>query len=214
MIDPEIAELRQEYNRGGLRRSDIGSDPLEFFRQWLSDARGAGQLEPNAMTLATVNASGDPSARIVLLKALDNNGFVFFTNYDSQKGQEIAETHNAALVFWWDKLERQVRITGRVAKIDEQSSTDYFQSRPRASQLGAVASPQSAVVAGREDLETRLASAEAEFAGRDVVRPGHWGGYRLIPEEIEFWVGRRSRLHDRILCCRDGEGWQLSRLGA
>lgn len=216
MLDPEIADLRQEYNRGGLRRSDVGNNPFAFFRQWLDDAKRAGMLEPNAMTLSTVNSDGEPSARIVLLKALDDQGFVFFTNYDSRKGGDIASTGKASLVFWWDKLERQVRITGRVEKVAPEDSVNYFASRPRASQLGAVASPQSRVVDGREALEGELAAAEAEFSGRDVERPEHWGGYRVIPDEVEFWVGRRSRLHDRVLCKRSGgsDEWLLSRLGA
>ena len=214
MIDPEIANLRQEYNKGGLRRSDVNHDPIALFRLWLADAREAGQLEPNAMTLATVTDTGEPAARVVLLKNVDAGGFVFFTNYDSDKGQQIAATGRATLVFWWDKLERQVRISGAVEKVSAQDSIDYFRSRPRASQLGAVASPQSRLVDGREELESRLMAAEAEFAGQDVSRPEHWGGYRVVPESIEFWVGRRSRLHDRILCTRSGDEWQLSRLGA
>jgi len=214
VIDPEIANLRQEYNKGGLRRSDVNHDPIALFRLWLADAREAGQLEPNAMTLATVTDTGEPAARVVLLKNVDAGGFVFFTNYDSDKGQQIAATGRATLVFWWDKLERQVRISGAVEKVSAQDSIDYFRSRPRASQLGAVASPQSRLVDGREELESRLMAAEAEFAGQDVSRPEHWGGYRVVPESIEFWVGRRSRLHDRILCTRSGDEWQLSRLGA
>ena len=214
MIDPEIANLRQDYNKSGLRRADVLANPLEQFNLWLSDALEVGQIEPNAMTLATVNDSGRPSARMVLLKTVDESGFVFFTNYSSRKGAELAQNPLASLVFWWDKLERQVRIEGRIEKVSDADSSEYFQSRPRGSQLGAVASPQSEVVDTREILEARLSAAEQQYADQDIPRPEHWGGYRLVPDNLEFWVGRRNRLHDRVVYLRQGDGWALQRLGA
>jgi pyridoxamine 5'-phosphate oxidase len=169
-------------------------------------------IEPTAMTLATVDASGRPSARIVLLKGVDEQGFRFYTNYRSRKGEALAARPQAALVFWWETLERQVRVEGRVEMLDEATSDAYFARRSRASRIGAHASPQSRVIADRGELERRVADVEARFADREVERPEHWGGYRLQPRLIEFWQARRSRLHDRLRYTRHDDGWQIDRL--
>jgi pyridoxamine 5'-phosphate oxidase len=194
----DVAQMRQSYDRDTLDEDKVPGDPLELFTRWFEDARQCGVLEPNAMTLATASRSGQPSARMVLLKAFDAQGFVFYTNYNSHKGQELESNPRAALVFWWDKLERQVRIEGVVTRVDEARSDAYFHSRPRGSRVGAWASPQSEVVQARRVLEERQAYFEAAFTNRDVPRPEHWGGYQVIPTQIEFWQGRVSRLHDRV----------------
>jgi len=208
-MNRDISDLRQDYRAGTLVRSDLHDDPLEQFRQWFELAREHAR-EPNAMTLATVE-NGQPQARIVLLKELDETGFVFFTNYLSDKGRAIARTPQAALCFWWEALERQVRIEGQVEKISEAQSTEYFHSRPRTSQLGAWASAQSQVLADEDQLAGQFESVSQQYP-QDIPRPDHWGGYRVIPNRIEFWQGRSSRLHDRFNYTRGDEGWSIQRL--
>jgi pyridoxamine 5'-phosphate oxidase len=208
----DTAALRREYAREGLSESAAHDDPLIQFDRWFSQALGASVLEPNAMTLATIDAEGMPSARIVLLKGFDARGFVFFTNYDSHKGKELAKTPRAALVFFWPELERQVRIVGAVERVSRDESEIYFHSRPPGSQLGAWASEQSAVIASRQVLEDRLVALEEQYRGREVPVPPHWGGFRVVPKTIELWQGRPNRLHDRLLYTRDGESWRRERL--
>jgi pyridoxamine 5'-phosphate oxidase len=209
----KVRDLRQSYKSGFLLEQEVNPNPILQFQAWLQDAVSAQILEPNAMTLATVTAEGSPSARIVLLKDFDERGFVFYTNFQSRKGQELDQTPAAALVFWWDRLERQVRIEGSIAKVSDAEADEYFQSRPKGSQLGAWVSHQSQVIEGREDLEHRLKALEQEYENRSIPRPAHWGGYRLAPSTIEFWQGRPNRLHDR-LCYRlkNSTGWTIERL--
>ena len=208
-----IAELRQDYSAGGLSEAEAGDDPFALFRTWFHQAVASGLPEPNAMALATATASGVPSARLVLLKALDDRGFTFFTNYDSRKGNEIAANPQVALVFPWHPLERQVRVEGLVEMVTAAESDDYYANRPLGSRLGAWASAQSASIPGREFLERRHAELMAQFPDGNVPRPPNWGGYRVIPAVMEFWQGRRSRLHDRILFTRaPSGGWVRSRL--
>ncbi|MBW4690424.1 MAG: pyridoxamine 5'-phosphate oxidase [Lyngbya sp. HA4199-MV5] len=207
-----IADLRQNYTLQALNEADVDPDPIKQFQQWLEEAIAAQLPEPNAMTLATATREGIPSARIVLLKGLDDRGFVFYTNYDSRKGQELADNPHAALVFLWTVLERQVRVEGHVEKIAAVETDAYFQSRPLASRLGAWASEQSRVIPDREVLEQRFAELKATYADESVPRPTHWGGYRVIPKQIEFWQGRTSRLHDRLRYRLEQGPWLLERL--
>ena len=196
-----------------LSEASVDRDPLGQFRAWFADAVAAGEILPEAMTLATSTRSGEPSARMVLLRGFDERGFAFFTNYESQKGRELAENPRAALVVYWPRLGRQVRMTGAVVKQSKAESTTYFHNRPVASQLSALASPQSEVIAGRQVLEDLVRSLASKYEGQAVPLPPNWGGYRLIPKTIEFWVHRENRLHDRIRYTRVAAGgWRIERL--
>lgn len=213
MNPPSVADLRINYTRASFDESDALADPIAQFRQWFEQAIESQLREPNATILATVDSQGRPDARAVLLKGYDARGFVFFTNYRSAKGQQLAQTPEAALVFLWAELERQVRITGRAVKITPAESDSYFASRPHGSQIGAWASNQSDAIASRRELEARLAAAEAEYGDGPVPRPQHWGGFRVEPRTLEFWQGRPNRLHDRLRYFRSTDGaWTVERL--
>ena len=212
MTDFDLAALRKDYALSSLSEADVDPDPVRQFDRWFADALTAQVLEPNAMTLATASRDGVPSARIVLLKGVDANGFVFFTDYRSRKGAELSENPLAALTFLWKEIERQVRVSGAVSRVSAAESESYYRSRPLGSRLGAWASHQSAVISSRTDLEHRLHEVTERFGAGDVPLPPHWGGFRLLPDEIEFWQGRTNRLHDRLRYRREESGWAIERL--
>lgn len=202
-----------QYDRNPpLTEADVLPDPLAQFERWLADAGSAGLIEPTAMSLGTVSAAGKPSVRIVLFKGFHEGGFCFYTNYESRKGEDLAATPFAALTFWWDKLERQVRVEGPVERVPQELSDLYFHQRPRGSQIGAYTSRQSRVIGQRAELDARLAASEQRFSGQEIPLPHYWGGYRVVPETIEFWQGRPNRVHDRLRYVREGLDWRIERL--
>ncbi|MDY7561579.1 pyridoxamine 5'-phosphate oxidase [Pseudomonas sp. 10B1] len=209
-----LADMRRDYTRDGLNETQAPDEPFALFHEWFAQAVKTEQapVEANAMTVATVDEEGRPHCRILLLKGLDDQGFTFFTNYESAKGQQLAARPHAAMTFFWPSLERQVRIEGRVVKVSAQESDAYFQVRPLGSRLGAWASPQSRVIADRAELEAMLKNTEQRFSDSQPHCPEHWGGYRLLPERIEFWQGRPSRLHDRLNYRVENEAWVCERL--
>lgn len=212
MDQEKLRRLRQDYSGQSLDEASIQKDPLKQFEVWFHEAEKAGIPEPNAMTLATAGIDFKPSARIVLLKGIEDGNFIFYTNYNSRKGKELLWNPYATLLFFWNELHRQVRIEGRVEKVSAAQSESYFKSRPVGSQLGAIVSPQSEVIADRNILDERLKQAAIEFTGREIPRPQHWGGYKVIPVNIEFWQGRTNRLHDRLLFTLVGDQWKLERI--
>ncbi|MFL6537250.1 MAG: pyridoxamine 5'-phosphate oxidase [Chthoniobacterales bacterium] len=208
----DIAALRQEYRAHGLRRAELDPDPIKQFAKWFGEAAAAEIRDVNAMSLATVRADGTPACRIVLLKAISDGGFVFYTNYTSAKARELEANPRAALTFYWVQFERQIRIDGSVQKTSRADSEEYFHSRPIGSQLGAWASNQSEVIPSRDAIEANLAGVTDRFGGSLIPLPDYWGGYRLLPDSIEFWQGRTNRLHDRLRYRRDNDGWIIERL--
>jgi pyridoxamine 5'-phosphate oxidase len=209
---PDLAALRAEYELGGLDEADLAPDPITMFERWFGEARTAGLLEVNAMVLSTVGADGAPSGRTVLLKGVGPDGFVFYSNHGSRKGADLDADPRCSLLFGWYPLQRQVRVEGVAAKVPREETEAYFASRPRGSQLGAWASPQSEEVSSRAELDARYAEVEARFGDGEIPAPPHWGGYRVMPESVEFWQGRSGRMHDRLVYRRAGDGWRTVRL--
>jgi pyridoxamine 5'-phosphate oxidase len=207
-----IAELRKEYRLAALSEQDVDADPIVQFQRWFHEAQQASVIEPNAMTLATCTPDAYPSARMVLLKGVDVRGFVFFTDYRSRKGAELTDNPHAALCFWWQELERQVRVVGAVQRITRDESAEYFTSRPHGARVGAWVSHQSSVLPDRAALDARVDAMMERFQSQEVPLPDHWGGFRILPEEMEFWQGRESRLHDRIAYVRERGRWTRRRL--
>jgi pyridoxamine 5'-phosphate oxidase len=208
-----LAALRQEYGDAGLDVADLDADPVAMFRRWLDETVAAGLHEPNAVVVSTATPDGRPSSRVVLLKAVDERGFVFYTNYGSRKGEELAANDACALLFPWHDLQRQVRVEGRAERVSEEESAAYFATRPRGSQVGAWASPQSREVASRAELDALHDRAEQRLGGRgEVPLPPYWGGFRVVPETVEFWQGRSGRMHDRLVYRREDAGWRTTRL--
>jgi len=207
-----LADLRKDYSLAGLAEKDLARDPFRQFDRWFQEAGAAGITEPNAMVLSTANREGRPSGRVVLLKAVDGRGFTFYTSYESRKGRELEANPHACLVFPWHAMERQVIVEGPISRVSREESDTYFHSRPHPSQLAAWASHQSAILPGRAALEEAMRIVEKKHAGQTVPLPPHWGGYRLAPETVEFWQGRRSRLHDRLRYRREKDGWIVERL--
>jgi pyridoxamine 5'-phosphate oxidase len=212
LADPTLAAMRRDYASAGLDEADALADPIGQFQRWFDDACRAELHEPNAMTLATVDAAGQPAARMVLLKGIDARGLAFFTNRESRKARELMANPRAALVFWWGPLQRQVRFEGTIEEVEAAEADAYFASRPRGSQLAAWASAQSSVIADRAALEAAERAHRERFGEGEVPRPPFWGGYRLVPAVVEFWHGRQSRLHDRLRYSRAAEGWRVERL--
>lgn len=212
MIVPELHNIRQDYIKEALNEESVNLNPIHQFISWMNEALHSKVIEPNAMTIATVDSSGQPSARVVLLKNIKEQGFVFFTNYNSHKGKDIAENNRVALLLFWPELERQVRIEGKAEKLPFEDSETYFQSRPFGSQIGAFASPQSEVIPDRKSLTRKIEELEKKFQNKHVPMPLHWGGYLVRPDKIEFWQGGASRLHDRLQYRKTNEGWSIDRL--
>jgi len=211
-METKISMMRKEYSDKPLLEEELLADPSEQFLLWFKEAVDAELYEPNAMVLATIGQNGVPSTRVVLLKELNNEGFVFFTNYESKKGEEIERSSTASLLFYWAELHRQVRVEGTLEKTTEQENQEYFSLRPRGAQVGAWASRQSTVLSSRQDLEEQVRAMEERFEGNEVPCPSFWGGYRLKPVYLEFWQGRRSRLHDRLVYEKEGVEWRVKRL--
>ena len=207
-----LADLRQHYTKGGLEEHHIPDSPFSLFNEWFKQAGELGVLEPNAMVLSTVSADNKPSSRVVLLKGIEDEGFIFYTNYESRKGKELEYNPYISILFFWPEAERQIRIEGKVSKISTESSKEYFVSRPRESQLGAWASAQSSIIQGRHSIEESYQQCLAQYEGKDIPLPDFWGGYIIHPSSFEFWQGRPSRLHDRMKYTKDQESWHIVRL--
>jgi len=210
--DINVKDLRQHYESENLEEANADSDPFKQFQIWFKQACDAEFIEPNAMNLATVDEAGDISSRMVLLKGFDENGFVFFTNYESNKAKDLLATKQAALTFWWDKLHRQVRVRGIVEKVSREDTVEYFHSRPRGSQIGAIASRQSSVIENSDYLATEYKKIEQKYEGEEIPCPDHWGGYCVVPVQFEFWQGRPNRLHDRLRYSKSSSDWIIERL--